>query len=138
MLLLNNEGVDDGNKQNKVMYFSKVIIHGRITNFAIKEFRSGKKSIKLSVSTFSGGIKDDVPADYVDHEIDVYVERKYALKTSKRWLVIGKNVVLDGRIALLFIRNNDKLVKRVQYISIENVLFSCDNSLAEADGNYAR
>ena len=138
MLLLNNECVDGGNKQNKVVYFSKVIIHGRITNFAIKEFRGGKKSIKLSVSTFNGCVRDDVPADYVDHEIDVYVERKYALKTSKRWLVIGKSVVLDGRIALLFIRNNEKLVKRVQYISIENVLFSGDNGLAKADEGYSR
>ena len=139
MLSVNNVSVSkQNNRQNKIIYFSKVIIHGRITNFAIKEFKSGKKSVKLSISTSDDASMTETHSDYVDHEIDVYVEKKHALKTSKHWLIIGKNVVLDGKIALLFIRSNDKLVKRVQYISIENILFSRNDALKETDENYIK
>lgn len=108
----------------KSLFFTKVIIHGIISDYSIKEFKNKRQSIKLSIHVKRDQKRETEYKVYEQYNIDVYVEKSRLILSQREWLSIGNHILVEGKITLLFIRNNDKVIKKTQYIFIENILSS--------------
>ena len=115
---------------NKPMLFAKVIIHGIVSNYNTKELKNGKTSIKISIS-IANNASVQQKENYIPAEIDIYVDKQYLVEKTKKILSIGSYVLVDGRISLMFIKNNDKLSRKIQYISADDIV--CKKNYKDQD-----